>query len=116
MEAGQTVKASGWQLLLLGFPLLFAGCRSPDVYYWGQYEDIVYVMYGRPDKAPPERQAEIMEADLQRAVAANKPVPPGFHAHLGYVYYELGKPDLASGSLSKKKRSFRNPPFSWTGC
>jgi len=106
MEAGQTVKASRWRLLLLGLPLLFAGCQSPDIYYWGHYEDIVYVMYNHPDKVPPERQAEIMEADLQRAVAANKPVPPGFHAHLGYVYYELGKPDLAQREFIKEKTQF----------
>ena len=106
MEAGQTVNAGNWWLLLLGIPLLFAGCQSPDIYYWGHYEDIVYTMYDRPDKVPPERQAEIMEADLQKAVAANKPLPPGFHAHLGYVYFEMGKADLAQREFIKEKAQF----------
>jgi hypothetical protein len=106
MAAGKTVSAGRWRLVWLSLLLLFAGCQSPDVYYWGHYEDIVYGMYARPDKSPPERQAEIMEADLQKAVAANKPVPPGFHAHLGYVYYEMGKADLAQREFIQEKTQF----------
>lgn len=106
MDTGKTVSPLKWRLMLLAIPLLFAGCQSPDVYYWGHYQDIVYTMYAAPDKVPPERQAEIMEADLQKAVAANKPVPPGFHAHLGYVYFQMGKADLAQKEFIKEKTQF----------
>lgn len=95
-----------WLLAWLAAPLLFAGCQSPDIYYWGHYENLVYVMYAKPDKVPPEKQAEVMEADLQKAIAANKPVPPGFHAHLGYVYYQLGKLDLAQQEFETEKKQF----------
>jgi hypothetical protein len=63
-------------------------------------------MYAKPDKVPPEAQAEIMEADLQKAIAANKPVPPGFHAHLGYVYFQLGKLDLTKREFESEKKLF----------
>jgi hypothetical protein len=63
-------------------------------------------MYASPDKVPPERQAEIMEADLQKASAANKPVPPGFHAHLGYVYFSMGKLDLAQQQFVNEKTQY----------
>jgi hypothetical protein len=106
MEAGKTVSAFKWRLVLLAVPFWLAGCQSPDAYYWGHYEGLVYAMYETPDKVPPERQAEIMEADLQKASADNKPVPPGFHAHLGYVYFSLGKLDLAQQEFVKEKTQF----------
>ena len=36
----------------------------------------------------------------------NKPVPPGFHAHLGYLYYQLGKADAARQELQTEKAEF----------
>jgi len=106
MEAGKTVNNLKWLLALLAVPFLISGCHSPDAYYWGHYESLVYDMYAKPDKVPPERQAEVMEADLQKAIAANKPVPPGFRAHLGYIYFELGKADLAQREFESEKKQF----------
>ena len=50
------MKHPGLKLLLasLAAPVLFTGCQSPDVYYWGHYEDLVYTAYAKPDKAPPD--------------------------------------------------------------
>ena len=108
MEAGETVKnfRLKWLLMWLAAPMFLAGCQSPDTYYWGHYENLVYVMYAKPDKVPPAAQAEVMEADLHRAIAVNKPVPPGFHAHLGYVYFQLGKLDLARQEFENEKKQF----------
>lgn len=108
METGETVKDFDlkWLMVWLAAPLLFTGCQSPDTYYWGHYENLVYVTYAKPDKVPPEAQAEIMEADLQKAIAANKPVPPGFHAYLGYIYFQLGKLDLAQQEFENEKKQF----------
>ena len=93
-------------LVLLAAAVLFMGCRSPDVYYWGRYEDLVYTTYAKPDKAPPEMQVQTMEEDLHRAVSANKPVPPGFHAQLGYLYSQTGKLDLAQREFETEKQQF----------
>ena len=70
--------------LILSAALLLAGCASePMIYSWGSYEDQIYMMYAQPDKATPEIQIARLEEDFQKARASNKPVPPGFHAHLG---------------------------------
>ena len=108
METGQRVKVARtqWRLLLLAIPLLITGCQSPDIYYWGHYENLVYVMYAKPDKVSPEMQAQVMEGDLHKAASANKPVPPGFHAQLGYVYFQLGKLDLARQEFENEKQQF----------
>ena len=93
-------------LWLLAIPVLLAGCQSPNVYYWGHYEDLVYVTYAKPGKLPPEAQGLKMDEDLQKAAAANQPVPPGFHAYRGYLDYQLGKTDLARQEFEKEKVQF----------
>ncbi len=93
-------------LILIAAVFLLAGCRSPDIYYWGNYEKIIYGMYAHPDKVPPEAQVQKMEEDMHKAVSVNKPLPPGFHAHLGYVFSQLGKADLARQEFENEKRQF----------
>jgi hypothetical protein len=108
MEAGETVSNARLKLLplLLAVPLLITGCQSPTVYHWGHYESLVYVTYAKPGKVPPESQVLKMEEDLQKAASANKPVPPGFHAYLGYLDYQMGKTDLARQEFEKEKVQF----------
>jgi len=93
-------------VLILVAAGLATGCRSPDIYYWGHYENLIYASYTKPDKATPELQARLMEEDMHAAASANKPLPPGFHAHLGNLYYQMGKPDLALEEFRKEKTQF----------
>src|SRR6266478_5424546 len=90
-------------LALLG---LVAGCESPSIYSWGHYEGLVYASYAAPGKVSPEMQVERLEEDYQKARAQNKPVPPGFHAHLGHLYYQLGKMDQARQEFQTEKATF----------
>jgi hypothetical protein len=85
---------------------LVTGCQSPDIFYWGHYENLVYIAYSKPDKATPELQARVMEEDMHKAVSANKLLPPGFHAHLGNLYYQMGKSDLALQQFQMEKMQF----------
>ena len=93
----------GLSLLLLAF--VAAGC-APTIYSWGHYEDLIYVSYEKPGKLPPEAQIEKLEADYQKARSENKPVPPGFHAHLGYLYYQVGKMDQSRQEFETEKAQF----------
>lgn len=85
---------------------LLAGCQSPDAYYWGHYESVIYDMYNTPEKASPEQLAAILEQDEQKAASKNKPLPPGFHAQLGYLYAQMGKTDLARQQYEKEKQMY----------
>jgi hypothetical protein len=85
---------------------LVAGCGTPTIYSWGRYEPLIYTMYANPGKATPEVQAMKLEEDFQKARASNKPVPPGFHAHLGYLYFQLGKADQARQQFETEKANF----------
>jgi hypothetical protein len=87
--------------------VLLAGCAEPKtLYYWGQYEHQVYLSYSKPDKATVQLQVQKMEEDYQKARSKNKPMHPGFHAHLGTLYYELGKADQARQEFQTEKEQF----------
>lgn len=85
-----------------------AGCATPPptLYTWGSYEEMIYATHAEPGKLSPESQVNILEKDYQQARAANKRMPPGWHAHLGYLYYQLGKPDQAREELITEKAEF----------
>lgn len=92
--------------LLLALAALLTGCTSSTIYSWGHYEQLVYTSYAKPGKATPEMQLTALEEDFQKARAANKPVPPGFHAHLGHLYFQLGKLDQARQEFETEKANF----------
>lgn len=83
-----------------------AGCQPAQKYYWGSYENLVYVGYAEPGKVSPEAQIKIMEGDVSYAVAQHKPLPPGFQAHLGYLYSKIGNKDAARSNFEAEKRQF----------
>lgn len=107
METGQTLNTS-FKLALgvLAVAWLTTGCQSQSVYYWGHYQQVVYSTYADPGKTPAELQVRTMEEDKQKAASAHKPLPPGFHAQLGYLYYQLGKPDAAKQEFVAEETQF----------
>jgi hypothetical protein len=107
VETAETVNNQKKILFLsLVAAALVTGCQSPDIYYWGHYEKSIYIANSKPDKVTPELQASLMEEDMHKAVSANKPLPPGFHAHLGNLYFQMEKSDLALQEFQKEKTQF----------
>jgi hypothetical protein len=88
--------------------LALTGCvtRPATIYKWGSYEELVYAAHAAPGDVPPEKQIEILEADYQKARAADQRMPPGWHAHLGYLYVQLGKTDQGRQELLTEKAQF----------
>jgi hypothetical protein len=87
--------------------MLLAGCAArPTLYSWGNYEDVIYASYSSKNDFPAEKQIAIMEQDYQVARSQNKRMPPGWHAQLGYLYYEIGKTDQAEQELMTEKAEF----------
>lgn len=89
-------------------PCLLIGCASAPstLYQWGDYQGQIYNMYSDPGKSPPEEQIAKLEEDYQKVRASNKQVPPGYHAHLGYLYFKIGKDDQAQQELETEKTLF----------
>jgi hypothetical protein len=87
---------------------MLAGCvtQPPELYTWGQYEELLYAAYTRPGSVSAQMQVEKLEQDYQQARAENKRMFPGFHAHLGVLYFELGKLDQARQEFQTEKAEF----------
>jgi hypothetical protein len=47
-----------------------------------------------------------MEKDYQRARTTGQRMPPGWHAQLGYLYYQTGKAAVAQRELQTEKAEF----------
>jgi hypothetical protein len=95
-------------ILTISLILALVGCaaQKQSLYQWGDYEKQVYALYNDPGKSPVEEQIAKLEEDYQKARSANKAVPPGFHAHLGYLYFQIGKSDQAVQSFQTEKLLF----------
>jgi hypothetical protein len=92
---------------LLWLPaLLLIGCATPTLYSWGTYEELIYASYAAPGKVSPEMQIEKLEQDYQKARAENRRMGPGFHAHMGYLYFQIGKLDQARQEFETEKAEF----------
>ena len=86
--------------------LLLGSCASQTIYYWGHYESLLYDQYQTPGKATPEMQVLKLEEDIEKSKSKNKPLPPGFFAHLGYQYLQMGRTEEAKTSFESEKRQY----------
>ena len=84
------------------------GCtqRTPQLYHWGSYERLLYDTHASPGKADPGTQVAKLTEDIGRAEGTGSHVPPGVHAHLGYLYYTQGQPDLAAEQFLIERELF----------
>lgn len=87
--------------------ILSIGCTSNlNLYYWGEYEELVYKMYNKPGSATPEAQIDKLTRDIQKADSRGIPVPPGIFAHLGFMYAAVGNESDAMASFNEEKERF----------
>lgn len=96
------------KLLTLALLLAIQGCATsqPDLYEWGHYEDLIWKEYSLSGNYSPEEHISKLEADFEVAKSRDKPVPPGYHAQLGMLYFQADKPDQALDSFAAEKSQF----------
>ena len=89
-------------------PLAFISCASgsKDLYYWGQYEDSIYSMYMEPGKISLPDEILRLEEQIEKTKASGQSVPPGLHAHLGYLCYTNGDYNSALNHFQSEKEKF----------
>ncbi len=84
--------------------LLITGCaNTTQIYNWGSYQNQVYSRFTAA--TTPEQQIQEMEKILQTK-KSGKPVPPGFHAHLGLLYGDTGRVVEMREQFSIEKQLF----------
>ena len=86
----------------------FAGCapQKASMYYFGKTDATLYAN----KKEPTEENFRKLQQSLQEVVTKSQErglkVPPGIHAHLGYLYLLENKTDLATASFNEEKRLY----------
>ena len=94
-------------IVAIALAALTAACAQPtSLYRGGEYESLVYDMDMRPGKADPTTQIAKLNEEIERTNAEGQHVPPGVHAHLGYLYYGQGQLDAAYEQFAIEKRLF----------
>ena len=93
---------------LAALALCAASCVSspPRRYVWGGYESSVWRVTCAPDAL--DVGAEIVEMNelVERAKAEGRPVPPGLHAYVGYLYSLSGDLDTAAAAFESEKELY----------
>ncbi len=93
-----------WYMLLLLCIFLVAGCATKkEIYYWGEYEQLIHDAYINPGSADPATQIEKLNADIQKSEAKGKRVAPGIYAHLGYLYALEGKDSQSKAAFMQEQ-------------
>lgn len=83
-------------LALLAALVFSTGCtQNAPLYSWGSYEQLIYDIYAEPGSVDSVTQVAKLSADISRADGEGTRIPPGVHAHLGYLYYGQGQVDMA---------------------
>ncbi len=91
-------------ILSLALTLTTLGCATKSIYYWDNYESVVYDHYN--ESASPLKEIELLRKDEAKSSSTTKPLPPGFYAYLGYLYYQVGNFNMANESFSKERNRF----------
>ncbi|VAW84486.1 hypothetical protein MNBD_GAMMA16-1618 [hydrothermal vent metagenome] len=83
---------------------LITGCATnQEMYYWGEYEQLIHNAYIEPGSADPQTQIEKLEADIQKTEALGKKSPPGIYAHLGFLYAVQGKNSQSKAAFMEER-------------
>ena len=82
------------------------GCGPTRLYDWGKYEKLVYKMYTQPDDFLIEEHLDILSKEVEKTLSKDKLVPPGKHAHMGYLFYLQGDKASAKAQFLAEKNTF----------
>ncbi len=103
---GPALKSPVTRAVALGLAVTLASCGTSGMYAWGHYEDSVYRMTSDEGDFELEAEIEVLQEDLAKARERGERVPPGFHAHLGYLMYLAGDVENARGNMLSEKELF----------
>ncbi|MEQ1813566.1 MAG: DUF4810 domain-containing protein [Candidatus Nitrotoga sp.] len=85
---------------------LLVGCAAPPtLYQWEGYQPLVYEHFKGQGNTP-EVQLGKLEQDLEKIRAKDNTPPPGFHAHLGLLYSQIGKIDQTVQQFQTEKKLY----------
>ena len=99
------VRVEGRLVALVCLGAFAAACAGPQpLYSWGRYEHILWEGYQA--QGDPTTHVTLLEEDVQKATAEDKRVPPGVHAHIGFLRFAGGDLPAAREHFLKERELF----------
>ena len=90
--------------LIILCAVLIQGCASQTTLYdWRNYESVVYKHF---QNESPEEQIQILEKDLLETNKKGTNPPPGFYAHLAFLYGKIGQTGKMNEMLALEGSAF----------
>ena len=96
---------SARRLAALPLVLSVLGCTSTH-YDWGRYEESVLVVTQRPDGFDLAAEIDALETQAEKTANKDHILPPGYHAHLGYLLTVAGNFGGARRHFEAEKELF----------
>lgn len=86
--------------------LLMSACTTEPktLYGWGGYQ-VQLNHYFKADSAP-EQQISVLEADLAKMQSQGQKPPPGYLAHMGFLYASVGNAGKSAEAFNNEKKQF----------
>ncbi|NCN42100.1 DUF4810 domain-containing protein [bacterium] len=91
---------------IVALALLLSSCASKPLYYWGNYQDVIYERLAKGNNDGPLKHIELLQKDITYSQEQGLELPPGFHAHLGMLYSEVGNLRLSQEHLAQERSNF----------
>jgi hypothetical protein len=87
--------------------LMLSACVTQErLYAWPEYEASVHAVCTDFQDSDLPKHLEGFAEQVRRIEAEGKRVPPGVHAHLGYLYAQAGDMASARRELEQERRLF----------
>jgi hypothetical protein len=95
-------------LLVVLLTLPFTGCvqQKASMYYFGKTDATLYATKKEPTEENFLKLQQSLEDVITQSQERGLKVPPGTHAHLGYLYLLEKKTEQASASFTEEKRLY----------
>ena len=89
-------------LAAVALVLATMGCTSTH-YEWGRYEDSVFLVTSTPDGFDLAAEIDLLELQVEKSLSKERPIPPGLHAHVGYLHAVAGNRAAAQLHFEREK-------------
>ena len=86
--------------------LCVACATTPSRYEWGDFESCIYDVTTNAGGVDVVAEIDRLTLVVEKARESGKLVPPGLHAHLGYLYSLNGEVDTAVAAFESEKELY----------
>jgi hypothetical protein len=102
--------------LLLALAACATGAGENPRYEWASYEKSAWRLAENRDGISIADEIRVITIGIEQADAHARLVPPGVHAHLGYLYAITGNPDSAIQQFEIEKQLYPEATVFLDGC